>query len=308
MDEPEASSSMDFTQSTLFGVKTISRLLPTWFDDLEDEDELIALLAEQLAPYGQAEYTKIKESIWSGSVVSHRKRHEIFTKAVESCMSRLQLFVKGLAVVSGDIKPMELCLCQDFGNELVNEVVLIAAYDVGIESVEGFSNSDLNPVKRQEILNQIDVKERKLIKALLDSTTVQNLTESCQAVCDAFDVYIKPLDKKIERSAVHRELRRIEEQLKNQQCPIDALLLIVQLLHVKETKSLLYCTHQCLNEAVSLLCQNGAIAEELREQIEVVRQLLVKHHSGEDTKEQKQVATELEAELVLLKAAVLPKQ
>jgi len=305
-DEPETSS--DNNNSTLFGMETISGLLPKWFSEMEDEDELIALLAEQLVPFGQAEFTKMKESIWSGSVASRRKRHEMFTKAVESCISRLQLFAKGLAAVSGDAEPMELCLCKDFGNELVNEVVLIAAHDAGIESVEGMNSSDVTPASRQELLVQLEAKEQKLIKAVLEARTAESLTDSCQAICDAFDVYIKPLDKKTERSAVHAELKQIEEQLRNQEDPAGALLLIVQLLHVKESKSLLYCTNRCLNEAISLLCQNEAIAEELREQIKAFGQMVTKHHSlGEEAEEQQQVATELEAELVLLKAAVFPK-
>ena len=305
-EEPETSS--DNNNSTLFGMETISGLLPRWFSEMEDEDELIALLAEQLVPFGQAEFTKMKESIWSGSVASRRKRHEMFTKAVESCISRLQLFAKGLAAVSGDAEPMELCLCKDFGNELVNEVVLIAGHDAGIESVEGMNSSDVTPASRQELLGQLEAKEQKLIKAVLEAKTAESLTDSCQAICDAFDVYIKPLDKKTERSAVHAELKHIEEQLRNQEDPAGALLLIVQLLHVKESKSLLYCTNRCLNEAVSLLCQNEAIAEDLREQIKAFGQMVTKHHSlGEEAEEQQQVATELEAELVLLKAAVFPK-
>merc|ERR1711865_31258 len=159
-----------------------------------------------------------------------------------------------------------------------------------------------------ELQNQLEDGIQKLIRALADAKTAEALLEGCAAICDAFDVYIKPLDKKTERSSVHNELRHLEEQLRNQDDPAGALLLIVQLLHVKESKSLLYCTNRCLNEAISLLCQNEAIAEELREQIKAFGQMVTKHHSlGEEAEEQQQVATELEAELVLLKAAVFPK-
>merc|ERR1711865_589536 len=142
-----------------------------------DEDELIALLAEQLAPYGQAEYTKFKESIWSGSVASRRKKHEVFTKAVENCISRLQLFAKGLAAVHGDAQPLELCLVKDFGNELMNEVVLNAAHDAGIESIEGLSSNDLKAATRQELQNQLEDGIQKLIRALADAKTAEALLE-----------------------------------------------------------------------------------------------------------------------------------
>merc|ERR1711865_1342079 len=159
-----------------------------------------------------------------------------------------------------------------------------------------------------ELQNQLEDGIQKLIRALADAKTAEALLEGCAAICDAFDVYIKPLDKKTERSSVHNELRHLEEQLRNQDDPAGALLLVVQLLHVKESKSLLYCTNRCLNEAVSSLCSNDSIAESIRDLVKAFGKLVTKRHAlSEDSQEQQHVATELEAELVVLKAAVLPK-
>eukprot|EP00658_Telonema_sp_P-2_P083667 TRINITY_DN9123_c0_g1_i1.p1 TRINITY_DN9123_c0_g1~~TRINITY_DN9123_c0_g1_i1.p1 ORF type:complete len:278 (-),score=92.46 TRINITY_DN9123_c0_g1_i1:37-870(-) len=119
-------------------------LLPAWLQEMdceEDDEELVALLAELLVPFAGEELARLKESIWSGSVTARRKRQELFVKAFEAAVAQLHLYNKGFAAAGGEVEALELALVKEIGGQLQNEVVLNAAYHAGMDEAEKIESS-----------------------------------------------------------------------------------------------------------------------------------------------------------------------
>eukprot|EP00656_Telonema_subtile_P055215 TRINITY_DN8485_c0_g1_i2.p1 TRINITY_DN8485_c0_g1~~TRINITY_DN8485_c0_g1_i2.p1 ORF type:complete len:135 (-),score=43.44 TRINITY_DN8485_c0_g1_i2:43-447(-) len=123
---------------------------------------------------------------------------------------------------------------------------------------------------------------------------------------DLCDVYLRPLDKKSERSVVHAEMKELEANFGHESNCSSALVLCTQLLHTKATKTLLYVNSRCVQEAVAYLCANEDVSEEIRAALTALSECIHVHRSLEE-QEKQEAATEMEAQLVTLKELVLTK-
>eukprot|EP00658_Telonema_sp_P-2_P083668 TRINITY_DN9123_c0_g1_i5.p1 TRINITY_DN9123_c0_g1~~TRINITY_DN9123_c0_g1_i5.p1 ORF type:complete len:642 (-),score=191.27 TRINITY_DN9123_c0_g1_i5:218-2143(-) len=287
-------------------------LLPAWLQEMdceEDDEELVALLAELLVPFAGEELARLKESIWSGSVTARRKRQELFVKAFEAAVAQLHLYNKGFAAAGGEVEALELALVKEIGGQLQNEVVLNAAYHAGMDEAEKIESSrELTVQSRQRILRALPKESQKALTPLSEAKTGEDLLAACYSVSDVCDVYLKPSDKKTERSVVHSRTKELEEELGQQLNVLDGLVLAVQLLHVRQTKTLLFVNTKCVFEAVTSVSALEGLGEELVEALKLVRASVQTYLDLADDSEIKQsTATEMEASFATLTSKIMTR-
>ncbi|KAE8749858.1 hypothetical protein FOCC_FOCC003327 [Frankliniella occidentalis] len=273
------------------------------FNDL-DEDERASLL-EEIAKHLHVSANKaamehaqvVLDSNMSNNIGARRKTHNDLQEKLNSLITNVRLFEKGLKGFSTDVIPpakesphsqLSKYLLKTFCTDIANEIVGFIAQE---RMLQWDSTKDILQETRQKVAQESGGAEKEALLKLNKSLLGSSLDDFFSALeialsSDVCDVVIRKSDKKKERVMVFGHRQALLEQLNSSEDPAHVLHIATLVLCQGVTQNMLHASGRYVNILLSFLQPHlpAGTYSTLQEYYDLVLKLLSTDQPNEDAK------------------------